>query len=312
MMLPPLILEVALPVFVASILLVLAVWRLAVPVRSELDTRLAALGPDAPRRRRRPWSRWHEMPVDWVTQLGVRLGWKRGSAMEQTLRHGGFRGESAVLIFRLIQLAIVVAGVGAALLAMQVQLIHLPMTTAVLATCLWGYVLLTLPVVAVRWRATERKRVIAEGLPGTLDLVVVCLEAGLGLDAAMIRVAAEISRQNPILGGELLTVSREVQAGIPRREALTNLSERTGVAEVTALVAILMQTERLGTSVSQALRAQAESARNRRQQRIEEEAAKTAVKIIFPLAFCIFPALFLVVLGPALIGVARLFMNLNQ
>ncbi len=128
----------------------------------------------------------------------------------------------------------------------------------------------------------------------------------------MIRVAAEISRQNPILGGELLNVSREVQAGIPRREALSNLSERTGVAEITALVAILVQTERLGTSVSQALRTQASSARNRRQQRVEEEAAKTAVKIIFPLAFCIFPALFLVVLGPALIGVARLFMNLNQ
>ena len=310
MNLSPLILNVALPVFAATVLAILAIWRLAVPVRSAVDTRLAALVPGGAGARRHRWSRWHEMPVGWAEQLGARIGWKRGGAMEQTLRHAGYRGESAVLIFRMIQLVITVVGLVTALLVMRAK--PLPMSTGILATCLWGYVLLTLPVVAVRWRATERKRTIAEGLPGALDLVVVCLEAGLGLDAAMIRVAAEISSQNPILGGELLTVSREVQAGIPRREALTNLSERTGVPEVKALVAILVQTERLGTSIAQALRTQAESARSRRHQRVEEQAAKTAVKIVFPLAFCIFPALFLVVLGPALIGVARLFMNLSD
>jgi tight adherence protein C len=305
---PPLVLEVALPVFVATVLVVVAAWRLATPVRSEVDTRLAALGPVAARRR--PRLHWEALTSTWAAQLGARLGWKRGGAMEQTLRHAGFRGESAVLMLRAMQVVITVVGVGAALVWARAT--ALPPLMAIVVTCLWGYVLLTLPVVVVRWRATARKRVIAEGLPGALDLVVVCLEAGLGLDAAMIRVAAEISRQNPILGGELLTVSREVQAGIPRREALRNLVERTGVPEVAALVAIMAQTERLGTSIAQALRTQAETARHRRRQQVEEQAAKTAVKIVFPLAFCIFPALFLVVLGPALLGVVRLFVTVGH
>jgi tight adherence protein C len=155
-------------------------------------------------------------------------------------------------------------------------------------------------------------RAITEGLPGALDLLVICLEAGLALDAAIVRVATELGRGNPILGGELLLVSREVQAGLPRRDALRNLAERTGVAELTTLSAILGQSDRLGTSVAQALRVQAESMRTRRRQRAEEQAAKAAVKIVFPLVFCIFPALFVVVLGPALLTVAAMFMNLAE
>ncbi|MGD8396901.1 MAG: type II secretion system F family protein [Candidatus Eiseniibacteriota bacterium] len=309
MSLPPLFLEIALPVFLATVLLVLGLWRLAYPVRSEVDTRLAALRPEAAARRR-PLARWGQLGTVWAEQIGSRVGWKRGGAMEQTLRHAGFRSASALLVLRTLQLAIALLGVGGALV--WIQTTRPPATLAIAATCLWGYVLLTLPAVAVRLRANERQRRIAEGLPGVLDLVVVCLEAGLGLDAALIRVAAEISSRNPILGGELLTVSREVQAGIPRREALRNLSERTGVPEVAALVAILAQTERLGTSISRALRTQADTARTQRRQQVEEQAAKTAVKIVFPLAFCIFPALFLVVLGPALIGVARLFTEMGR
>jgi tight adherence protein C len=306
---PPLVLEVVLPVFVATVLAVVAIWRLATPVRSEVDERLAALTP-AEARKRPARVRWGEMTTDWAEQLGARLGWRQGGALEQMLRHAGFRGEQSVLVFRSIQLVVTIVGLTVALLWMRS--VRVAPMMAIVTSCLWGYVLMTIPVVTVRWRATARQRLIAEGLPGALDLVVVCLEAGLGLDAALIRVAAEISHQNPILGGELLTVSREVQAGIPRREALRNLVERTGVPEVAALVAILAQTERLGTSISQALRTQAETARSRRRQRVEEQAAKTAVKIIFPLAFCIFPALFLVVLGPALIGVARLFVSVGH
>lgn len=309
MTLHPLILEVALPIFLATVLTIIAVWRLATPVRSPIDSRLQALGHTPAPTRRDLRARWSHAWSDVAENAAGRWGWKRGGALEISLRQAGFRGESAVLTFRLSQLVITAVGVALAIAWGALQ--ALPLQTVILVTCLWGYVLFSIPAVAVRWRATERKRAIAEGLPGALDLVVVCLEAGLGLDAAFVRVAAEIVGQNPILGGELLSVSREVQAGVSRREALRHLADRTGVPEVTSLVAIMAQTERLGTSIAQALRAQAEASRVRQRQRVEEQAAKTAVKMVFPLAFCIFPAMFVVILGPAMIGVVRLFRQLG-
>ena len=304
----PLMLEVGLPVFLATIVAVLAVWRLAVPTRSAVDARLQALGQPHTDVAGDGRNRLNEAWADWAEQGRDRWG-QRGSTLERNLRQAGMRSESAVLVYRLTQFVVVIAGLGLA--GMWYLQMRPTAEMAIVTTCLWGFVLFLLPGVIVRWRATERQRAIVEGLPGALDLVVVCLEAGLGLDAAIVRVAAEISGGNPVLGGELLMVSREVQAGVPRREALKNLSERTGVQEIASLTAILAQSERLGTSVSQALRAQAGTSRVKRQQHIEEEAAKAAVKIVFPLAFCIFPAMFVVILGPALLGVVRLFLKLN-
>jgi tight adherence protein C len=230
---------------------------------------------------------------------------RRELAMSRTLRQ-----ESAALVFHAIQAVVGIAGIaiGLAYLAMT----RPPFFTGLVMLCLWGYGVFALPVAYVRLRATERKRTIAEGLPGALDLLVICLEAGLGLDAAIVRVATELRRGNPVLGGELLTMAREVQAGIPRRDALRQLADRTGVAELATLSAILAQSDRLGTSVAQALRTQAETMRTRRRQRAEEQAAKTAVKIVFPLVFCIFPALFVVVLGPALMTVLKMFSQVTE
>jgi len=235
---------------------------------------------------------------------------RRELAISRTLRHAGYRQESAALVFHAIQAVIGLVGVAIGLAFLAVT--RPPFITGLVTICLWGYGVFALPVAYVRLRATERKRTIAEGLPGALDLLVICLEAGLGLDAAIVRVATELRRGNPVLGGELLTMSREVQAGIPRRDALRQLADRTGVTELGTLSAILAQSDRLGTSVAQALRTQAETMRTRRRQRAEEQAAKTAVKIVFPLVFCIFPALFVVVLGPALMTVWKMFAQMTD
>ncbi len=302
----PLILEVALPTFLAVTLGVLAVARLLAPSGSSLETRLRSLSPTsaaapAARRGRRA-----------VASLMQRMNVRRGndSALARMLRHAGFRHESAPVVFRTVQLVVAALGLGIGLLVLAA--IRPPWTTSLLLICLWGYVVFSLPVAYVRLRAAGRMRAIAEGLPGALDLLVICLEAGMALDAAIVRVATELGRGNPVLGGELLVESREVQAGLPRRDALRNLADRTGVPELATLAAILAHSDRLGTSVAQALRVQAESMRTRRRQRAEEQAAKAAVKIVFPLVFCIFPALFVVVLGPALLTVAAMFMNLTD
>ncbi len=303
----PLLLQVLVASFLAIALGVMAVAQLVHPAPSPWEERLRSLLPGAaavPRRLR------GRRAVESVLER-VAAARRRESGFAHTLRHAGFRQEAAPLVFRSIQLVIAVVGLALGGIVVTTA-IRPPLLTGVALICLWGYVVFSLPAAYVRLRAAGRMRAIAEGLPGALDLLVICLEAGLGLDAAIVRVATELGRGNPILGGELLTVSREVQAGLPRREALRNFGDRTGVAEVATLTAILAQSDRLGTSVAQALRTQAESMRTRRRQRAEEQAAKSAVKIVFPLVFCIFPALFVVVLGPAVLTVIAMFMRLAE
>lgn len=302
----PLLLEVAVPTFLAVTLGVLAVSRLVTPASGSWETRLRSMSPlsaTAPATRRGP-----RAAHSFVDRL--RAGRRDDSGLARLLRHAGFRQGEAPIVFRTLQL--VVGAVGLAIGGLILALARLPWATTLFLICLWGYVVFSVPVAYVRLRAAGRMRAIAEGLPGALDLLVICLEAGMALDSAIVRVATELGRGNPILGGELLLVSREVQAGIPRRDALRNLADRSGVAELATLAAILAQSDRLGTSVAQALRVQAESMRTRRRQRAEEQAAKAAVKIVFPLVFCIFPALFVVVLGPALLTVAAMFVNLTE
>jgi tight adherence protein C len=129
--------------------------------------------------------------------------------------------------------------------------------------------------------------------------MVVCVEAGLGLNQAFVRVGAEMLHAEPIITEELNLVNLEMRAGTPRTEALKNLSRRTGVEDLGSLVSMLIQTDKFGTSVAKSLRVFSDSLRTRRRQRAEEAAAKTTIKMIFPLALCILPALLVVVLGPA-------------
>ena len=153
--------------------------------------------------------------------------------------------------------------------------------------------------------AKAYRRKIFEGFPDALDLLIVCLEAGLALDAAMVRVARELAANAPEVSEELQLVTLELRAGSSREKALRNLAARTRVAGIDTLVAMLIQAERFGTSAADSLRAHADDLRTRRRQQAEETAAKIALKLLFPLIFCIFPALLLVLLGPAVIQISR-------
>jgi tight adherence protein C len=168
-----------------------------------------------------------------------------------------------------------------------------------LFSVLMAFVGFYLPTIYIAMRQRQRHAEILSSLPDGLDLMVVCVEAGLGLGAALQRVGVEIRLGSPQLSEELSLVNQEMQTGIARTDALRNLAERTGVDDVYSLVAMLIQTDRLGTSVAQSLRAHAESMRTRRRQRAEQMARKASIKLAFPLVFLIFPALLVIILGPA-------------
>ncbi|GAA0424237.1 type II secretion system F family protein [Massilia aurea] len=162
-----------------------------------------------------------------------------------------------------------------------------------------------LPDFLLKRRVARRQRDIFEGFPDALDLMTVCVEAGLAMDAALARVGSEIGLKCPVLADELQLVTLELRAGSAKEKALRNLALRTGVEDVDALVKMLIQAERFGTSVGTALRVQSEQLRTRRRQLVEEKAGQIATKLLFPLIFCIFPALLVVLLGPAVIQIFR-------
>jgi tight adherence protein C len=162
-----------------------------------------------------------------------------------------------------------------------------------------------LPTFYIWIRQNQRHAEILSALPDALDLMVVCVEAGLGLGAALQRVGQEIRLASPQLSDELALVNQEMQTGVSRMDSLRNLAERTGVEDIFSLVAMLIQTDRLGTSIAMSLRAHADSMRTRRRQRAEQLARKASIKLAFPLVLLIFPALLVVILGPAGIEILK-------
>jgi tight adherence protein C len=159
---------------------------------------------------------------------------------------------------------------------------------------------------------TLQKRRIEDGLPDALDLMIVCVEAGSGLDQAILKTSEELMISHPALATELQLITTEIRAGKPRLEAFKNFSARTKVDDVRELVAMLVQTDRFGTSVAQALRTHAATSRTKRRQRAEERAAKIGVKLVFPLVFFLFPAFYVVTLGPAVIQFVRILFPLAE
>ncbi|MDD1713529.1 MAG: type II secretion system F family protein [Methanoregulaceae archaeon] len=162
-----------------------------------------------------------------------------------------------------------------------------------------------IPDMVVTRLIQRRKENLQRALPDALDLAVVCVEAGLGLDQSLVRIGEELKAVYPPLSDELNLYSLEVNAGKKRSDALRNLGQRTEVDDLKSFAAVLIQTDRFGTSVAQALRVFADTMRTKRRQRAEEHAAKMSIKMIPPLVFFIFPAIFVVVLGPAIIAIVR-------
>jgi len=164
-----------------------------------------------------------------------------------------------------------------------------------------------LPEIWLKIRINSRKDQITRGFPDALDLMVICTEAGMGLDSTINRVGEEMKLRHPALSEELKILMLELRAGKLRRDALRNLAMRTDSEDVQSFVTLLIQTEKFGTNVAQAMRVQADSMRTRRAQKVEQLAATLAVKLLFPTILLIFPSLFLVLLGPALIRAFRLW-----
>jgi tight adherence protein C len=164
----------------------------------------------------------------------------------------------------------------------------------------------------VRRTASKRQKEIARGLPNALDLLVVCVESGLGLDQAILQVSKELEHAHPEISEEFGLVNLELKAGKRRVEALRNLAERTGVDDLKKLVAVLIQADRFGTGVAQSLRAHSDFMRVQARQVAEEKAAKLGVKLIFPIFFCILPSLFVVTVGPVAMKIVRELVPMMQ
>jgi tight adherence protein C len=168
--------------------------------------------------------------------------------------------------------------------------------------------------IAPQWyvakRKTRRWREVHMALPDTLDLLVACVEAGMGLNQALARVADEVRHMSGVMSEELAMVNLEIRAGTPRDQALTNLGDRSELEDIRSLVGMLTQSDRFGTSIAQALRVHVDTLRTKRRQAAEEAAAKTTIKLVFPLVFFVFPALFVVILTPAVIQVVEQLLEL--
>ena len=222
------------------------------------------------------------------------------------LNQAGIRSAGAYQIYLLIRWAMPVLLVVLAVVYGKVT--GISTKSIFLIVLVAGIVGILLPDFVLRWKIRKRQEEITDSLPDGLDLLVVCVEAGLGLNAAFIKITEEFHISSPALSEEFDIVNREMVAGKPRQDALRALAERTGVEDVKSLTAMLIQTEKLGTSLAQSLRVHSDSLRTRRRQKAEERAAKTTIKLVFPLVFLLFPSLFIVILGPGVITIIQVLL----
>jgi tight adherence protein C len=223
------------------------------------------------------------------------------------LLNAGFRQEQAVTVLFGIKAIGMLVGLA---VAVPAAVLHSGMTqTALTFAVAGGAVGFYLPDFLVGRKVKKRAESIFLGLPDALDLMVVCVEAGLGLDAAMRRVTGELAQSSPVLCEEMAIANFQLQMGRPRKDVLRDLGIRTGVEDVRALAAVIIQAERFGTSVGAALRVQSDAMRLKRRHLAEERAAKTAVKIMIPLILFIFPGVFVVLVGPAGIQMFEMLMK---
>jgi tight adherence protein C len=223
--------------------------------------------------------------------------------LKRRLIRAGFRNPNAARYFQGIRLVATLV-LGAASLAGALRsgaaLDNLAFGT--FAAAALGYIA---PMQYLLLRTRRRQHAIARGLPNALDLMVVCVESGLGIDQTTLQVAKELQSAHPEICSEFTVMNLELRAGKRRAEALHNLADRTGVEDVKKLVAVLVQTDRFGTSIAQSLRGHADYLRTMARQRAEERASKIAVKLVFPIFFCVLPSLFVVTIGPVMTHLIR-------
>lgn len=285
-------------VFVVVAALVGAVGFFLLESFSPERRRLEALATRRQARAEQPGSLEREAPAgkNSITRF-VPKSPKEMGRLRRQLAMGGFHSPAAVAAYALAEVLLPVVFALTSLVVLGTSQVVLALLAAVL-----GYLI---PSVFLGRIVKGFKKEIRNGLPDALDLMIVCVEAGSGLDQALVKTADELAVSYPRLAGELSMITTEIRAGKPRLEAFKNFAERTKVDDVQSLVSMLVQTDRFGTSIAQALRTHAETLRTKRRQRAEEKAAKLGVKLVFPLVLCLFPALYIVTLGPAVLKVIR-------
>jgi len=235
-------------------------------------------------------------------------GRKDSSEVRQFLLQAGYVDPNAVAIYWAARVFLATGLVAAALTLLP--LVGTTVLQMLMAVVWLGCIGWVGPVFYVRSKLKGRQKELQKAMPDMLDMLVVCVEAGLGLNQAFVRVADEIDHVSIVMSEQLALVNLEMRAGTPRDEALKNLADRTGLTDMKSLVSMLVQTDRFGTSVADALLVHADTMRTKRRQRAEEAAAKTTIKLVFPLVLFVFPAMFVVVLGPSVIAIYRMFMQL--
>jgi tight adherence protein C len=231
--------------------------------------------------------------------------------MEKKLMYAGLRSANALPLFYAIKTGLALA----LLLGVLTASAWLPQWTAqkvVFFAMIAAFIGLMVPNYVLDHIVERRQKRLRDGFPDALDLLVVCVEAGLGLTAAIQRVSDELKFSHPELGAEFARVTAEMRAGIEREMALKSLAARTGLEDIRGLVSLLIQTLKFGTSIGETLRVYAEEFRDKRMQRAEELAAKIGTKLIFPLVFCLFPSFFVVAIGPAVVRIAEVFRFLGE
>jgi tight adherence protein C len=219
---------------------------------------------------------------------------KEMGSLRLRLVQAGYRRDDAIAVFFGIRICVALGLFS----LFATSIVGRPNILLALSGLGLGYLL---PGMALARLAKRRSHKIRLALADMLDLLVVSVEAGLGLDQALLRVSSELATAYPELSDELRLINFELRAGKPRAEALRNMADRSGVDDLSSLVTMLIQTDKFGTSVAQSLRVYSETLRTKRRQRAEEAAAKTGVKMVFPLVLCIFPAIWIVTIGPAAI-----------
>lgn len=225
---------------------------------------------------------------------------KEMSRVQKRMAQAGYHGLAPALVYTACEMIMPVV-VGGVIFFVA----HGP--TKVLLTILGGMIGYITPGMVLRRQINNRKKIIENGLPDALDLFIVCLEAGSALDQAIVKTSQDLDVPYPPLADELRMITTEMRAGKPRLEAFKNFATRCGVDDVRALVSMLVQSDRFGTSIAQALRTHAETSRTKRRQRAEERAAKIGVKMVFPLVLCLFPAFSVVTVGPGVVQLIRFF-----
>jgi tight adherence protein C len=299
--------SVVLITFLATAVILVALVYAFTPAESGVAQRLEELKRPTARVAETKFSEKHvERVRDFLASVGSLLPVSPGARATRSqimMLRAGYRSPEATLAIQGMRILTPIALV---LMVLVFGLYHSNPFFIFLFVIVLGYML---PEMWLLWKIKKRQRKLRRALPDALDLMVVCVEVGLGLDQSLLRVAQELRIVHPELSEELQMVNLEMRVGKTRLDALRELARRTGIDELKSLVAMLIQTERFGTSIAQSLRVFSDDMRTRRRQQAEEMSAKTTVKMVPALVFFIFPALLVVILGPAIIALMHQFMH---